>query len=86
VILPEFALLVRALSGFCRPMRFADASLIDDGEVLVGERYLVRLDVLSFDLATRAKRKISADRSLEVGELDKRDFGIWIAGGPPAGG
>jgi hypothetical protein len=86
VILPEFALLVRALRSFRRPMRLADPSLIDDGEVLVGERYLVRLDVLSFDLATRAKRKISADRSLKVGELDKRDFGIWIAGGSPTGG
>lgn len=86
VILPEFALLVRAFRGFCRPVRLADPCLIDDGEVLVGKRDLVSLDVLRFDLATRAKRKLSADRSLKVGELDKGDFGVWITDCPAAGG
>ena len=86
MVFPELALLVGAFSRFRRPMRFADASLVDDGVILVRERNLVCLDVLCFDLATRAKCKISADRSLIIGEFDKRDFGVWVAHRSPGCG
>lgn len=86
MVFPELVLLVRAFSRFRRPVRFADASMVDDRVVFVRERNLVGLDVLIFDLATRAKCKISAVRSLKVREFDERDFGLWIAYGSAGGG
>ena len=91
VVFPKLVLLGCTFSRFRGPVRFADASLVDDGVILVCEGNLVRLDVLCFDLATRAKCKVSADRSLKVGEFDEGELGVWIprrsaGGGQPAAG
>lgn len=81
VIFPELALLVRALGGVCRPMRFANLALIDDREIAIGEFDLACFEIIFFELALRAKCKIFAVRSLKIGILNQFEFGVRIAHG-----
>jgi len=87
VIFPELALAIRTFRRIRRPVRFAILGrAVEDGVVLESETDLSRFDVLLFDLATRAKRKLAAVRSLKVAELDERDFRIRIAEGAAGSG
>jgi hypothetical protein len=81
VIFPELALPVRALGSIRRPMRLADASLIDDRKISVGELDFTSLEIIFLELALRAKRKIFAIGSLKIRELDQFKFGIRITHG-----
>ena len=65
VILPELALVARALAGFRGPLGF----FAQEGHVHVTESNITRLDVLFLDLATRASGPTAAERSLEVADL-----------------
>ena len=78
VIIPELALLVRALRGFGRPVRFPTAPTVQDRIVLVDEFDLAGLDILFVDSTRRVDCKIFAVRSLEVGVFDEGHFGVGV--------
>ena len=78
VILPEFALLIRAFSCFCCPVRFTNVALVDDRKISVGKGNFSSVDIGLLDLALRAKCKLSAVRSLEIRIVYESNRSLWI--------